>query len=442
MTKRIFIFVIMLCISVFTYAQVEQASQKLAETQHKQFASELSNSLKSGKGKPIFSKDGNDKQFLLEDEEPFFTEYLGWKKSQFGKRNLLNVYQNLLAATKQKDAKKKVSVKITFPLNETEFKGQATNKGKAIKDVYVVTTTASVTVEASKQGAMSSVAKNNLTLNWEVSVVLNKKTGAVDPKASRAVLKSISVEPASGLFPEERQQIQAVAEKLIKDYYQSLRDARWSAVEIPDEWKSPLQTSIKRETEGDVLVALPSSTSFEVKTVPALKIFVNPESFHKVALGFRIAIEDDFKSGRITSVIYNELEKPRAVEPKPEVVPTPEPELPKVEVKPEPKPVPVVTPVVRESGRTYKVQILSSLKLVALDKLPQRLRGINNVSIEKYVVGGTTYYKYVVPAGTTLSEAFAVRKQMRDKGIEDAWIVVYADGARVSPNEGVPELVR
>ena len=442
MTKRIFIIVMMLCASVITYAQVEQASQKLAEAQHKQFASELSNSLKSGKGKPVFGKEGNDKQFLLEDEEPFFTEYLGWKRSQFPKRNLLSVYQGLLSATKQKDAKKKVSVKITFPLDDTEFKGQATNKsGKAIKDVYTVATMASVTVEASKQGAMTSVAKNNLTLNWEVAISLNKKTGAVDTKASRAILKSISVEPASGFFPAEKQQIQAVAEKLIKDYYQSLRDARYSAVEIPDEWKNPLQTSAKRDTEGEIMVALPSTTSFEVKTVPALKIYVSPESYHKVALGFRIAINDDLQSGRIVSVNYNELEKPRMVEPKPEpeIVAKPEPVVVKPEPEPkiEPKPIPVVT----DRGRTYKVQILSALNYVAVDKLPQQFR-VDNITIEKYVVGGSTYYKYVVPAGTTLSEAFAVRKQLRDKGLNDAWIAVYENGVRVSPNEGMPELVK
>ena len=440
MTKRFFNIVAMLCVSFITYAQVEQASQKLAETQHKQLASELSSSLKSGKGKPVFGKDGNDKQFLLEDEEPFFTEYLGWKKSQFSKRNLINVYQSLMSATKQKDAKKKVSVKVSFPLNDTEFKGQATNKsGKAIKDVYVVTTTASVIVEASKLGAMSSVAKNNLALNWEVAINLNKKTGAVDTKTSRAVLRSIDVQPASGFFPEEQQQMQAVAEKLIKDYYQSLKDAKWSAVDIPDEWKSPLQTSTKRETEGDVRVELPTSQLFVVNTAPNLRIYVSPDAYHKVAPEFRMSIDDDLKTGRIISVSYNELEKPRIVEPEPEPVIVAEPE-PKIEVKPEP--VKVAPPVVVERGKTYKVQILSSLKLVPIDKLPQRLRGIDNISIEKYVVGGTTYYKYMVPAGTTVSEALAVRRQMRDKGIEDAWVAVYQDGARVSPNEGAPELVR
>ena len=448
MTKRIFITVMMLCTCIFTYAQIEQASQKLAEAQHKQLASELTNSLKSGKGKPVFGREGNDRQFLLEDEEPFFVEYLGWKKAQFAKRNLMSVYQSLMAATKQKDPKKKVSVKVTFPLNDVEFKGQATNKsGKVIKDVYMVTTTAAVMVEATKSGAMPSVAKNNLTLKWDVFINLNKKTGAVDTKTSKAILQSITVDPASGYFPEEKQQMQAVAEKLIKDYYQSLRDARWSAIEIPDDWKSPLQTSTKRETEGDVRVDLPSSTSFEVRTVPNLKIFVSPESFHKLALGFRIAIDENLQSGRIVSVLYNELEKPRMVEPKPEpepeIVAIPEPVrvVPAVAVEVKPESVRVVPAVAVERGKTYKVQIFSSVKFIPIDKLPQRLR-VDNITVEKYVVGGVTYYKYMVPAGTTLNEALSVRRQMRSNGIEDAWIVVYENGARVSPNEGMPELIR
>ena len=430
MTKRVFIIVMIACASFTSYAQVEQASQKLAETQHKQLASELANALKSGKGKPVFGREGNDKQFLLKDEEQFFTEYLGWKKSQFEKRNLLSVFQGLMSATKQKDAKKKVSMKITFPLDEIEFKGQATNKsGKAIKDAYTVTTTASAVVEASKEGAMTSIAKNNLTLKWEVLLKLNKKTGAVETKASRAVLQSIFVEPASGYFASERQQMQAITEKLIKDYYQSLKDAKWSAVEIPGEWKSTLQTSTKRETEGEMMVSPPTSTSFDVRTVPDLKIYVTPEAYHKVALGFKIVINDDLKSGRITAVNYNELEKPRIVEPEPVIAAIPEPVI---EVKPE--------PVVKEYGKNYKVQILSLYKPIALDKLPKRFR-MDGVTIEKYTVEGVTYYKYMVTAGT-LNEALSVRKKMRNSGIEDAWIAVYENGVRISPNEGQPEFIK
>ena len=442
MTKRIFIIVMMLSASLISYAQIEQVAEKLAETQHKQLGSDLSNSLRTGKGKPIFGREGNDKQFLLEDNPQIFSEYLGWKMKEFEKRNLLSVYQSLFLATKQKDTKKKVNVKISFPLTDTEFKGPATSKtGKVIKDVYIVVTTAEATIEANKQGSEQSTAKNTLTLNWEVSLKINSKTGAVDTKASRAILQSISVDPSSGFFSAERQQMQAVAEKLIKEYYQSLKDARWSAVEIPNEWKNILQASTKRETEGDVTVSQPTSTSFDVKTVPNLKIFVNPEAYHKVALGFKIAINDDLNSGRITSVNYNELEKPKIVEPEPE--PEPEPVIvakpePKIEVKPEPVPV---KPVVQERGKTYKVQIYSSLRHIAVANLPSKYR-VDNVTIEKYVVGGVTYYKYVVPAGTTLSEALALRRQMRDKGIEDAWIPVYENGARVSPNEGQPEIIR
>jgi len=437
MTRRIFIIVMVLSTSFISYAQVEQSAQKLAETQHKQLASDLSNSLKSGRGKPVFGSEGKDKQFLLVDDQQIFTDYLGWKKSQFDKRSLLSVYQGLLSATKQKDAKKKVSVNISFPFNGAEFKGSAKDKkGKEIKDLYVVTTTAEITVEASKQGVEKSIAKNVLTLNWDVALVLNKKTGSVDTRASRAILRTIIVEPTSGYFNSERQQMQAVAESLIKDYYQSLRNARWTTIEIPNEWKSSLQNSTKRETEGDVTVSLPTSTSFEVKTVPNLKIYVNAEAYHKVDLGFRITINDDLKSGRITSVNYTELEKPQIVEPEPEPVFISEPVF-----VPAPEPVVVAQPVVKEFGTMYKVQILSLRRLVPINELPQRFR-MDNVTIEKYIVGGRTLYKYMVPGGSTLSEAVAVRRQMRNRGIQDAWIAIYENGARIAPKEGMPDFVR
>ena len=371
MTKRFFIIVMMLCASFFSYAQVEQASQELAEKQHKVFASELSNSLKSGKGKPIFGREGNDKQFLLVDEEPFFTEYLGWKRSQFEKRSLSSVYQSLLAVTKHKDARKKVSVNITFPLNDTEFLGQATNKsGKAIKDVYVVTTTAEVEVEATKQDVMESVTKNVLTLNWEVLVSLNKKTGAVDPKSSRAVLRSISAEPAPGGFIAEKPQ--------------------------PKVEPAPVTKPEPAPAPEPVRVTRPEPTPVTPQPAPVTK---------------------------------------------PEPAPAPAPVVTKPEPAPVTRPAPVAQPVVREQGKTYKVQIYSTLKYTALSELPKRFR-MDNVTIEKYVVGGATYYKYVVPAGTTLSEAFAVRRQIRSQGIEDAWIAVYENGVRVSPNEGTPEFVK
>lgn len=440
--KKLSFVVIMLCASLVTYAQVEQAAQKLAETQHKQFASDLSNSLKSGRGKPIFGIDGKDQQFLLEDSEQVFADFLGWKKAAFDKRSLPTVYQGLLAATKQKDAKKKISVNISFPVTGAEFKGPATDKkGKTLKDVYTVTTTAETTVEATKQGSDKSVAKSIVTLNWDITVILNKKTGSVDSKASRAILRSITVEQTAGFFNTERQQIQSVAETLIKDYYQSLKSAKWSSIEIPADWKSPLQSSTKRETEGNVTVSLPTSTTFEVKTVPELKIFVNADAFHKVALSFKITVSDDLKSGKITSVSYTELAKPIIVEPEPEPEPEPAPVVvaaaPVVAAKPQPQ----SQPVVRDRGTTYKVQILSLNKYVAISDLPQRFR-VDDVTIEKYVVGGVTYYKYTVPGGTSVREAVAVRAQMRNRGLTDSWIAIYENGERVAPRDGVPEIVR
>jgi len=228
---------------------------------------------------------------------------------------------------------------------------------------------------------------------------------------------------------------------LINSYYQTLRDGRYATIEIPDEWRSPLQNSTRRETEGNVFVSLPSSNSFQVRTVPDLKIFVDQEAFHKVDLGFDITVADDLRSGTITRVDFRELESPIIVEQTVEVEPEPEPIQPAPVTTVAP---PVVQPQVsrpRETGTNYKVQVLSLLKHVPVSDLPQQFRN-NEIIIERYVVGGVTYYKYVVPAGTSMSEALSVRSQLISNGIEGAWIAVYRDGARVNPNEGEPEIIR
>ena len=60
--------------------------------------------------------------------------------------------------------------------------------------------------------------------------------------------------------------------------------------------------------------------------------------------------------------------------------------------------------------------------------------------MEKYIEGDITYYKYVVPANS-FSEAFSIRNQLVEKGIEDAWIAVYDEyGERVRPAQGRPEI--
>ena len=436
MKKGFLIVVMALSACFFTYAQQEQAAQSIAEKEHKKLASDLSSVLRTGKGKPVFGNAGKDKQFLLVDDEETFATYLGWKKAQFNKRNLITVYQSLLKETKQKDPKKKVSVRVAFPLDGAEVIGEATNKGKPIPNTYLVSTTAEVAIEATKQGAETSLAKSTLTLSWNVTLKVNKKTNKIEANGSRAVLQSISAESSSGYFLAEKEQMQSIANKLIKDYYQSLVGGNWAAVEIPSDWRNPLQTSVKRETEGEVYVDLPSSTSFSVNTVPALKIFVNPEAYHKVALTFGIAIDDDKKSGRIASISYSVLETPRIVVEETESVPEP------VFVAPPQQQQAPPPPVVRDrvSGLTYKVQILSLYRPVPLEELPARFR-MNNVSIEKYIVDGVIYFKYVVPGGT-LSEAVSVRRQMRDNGIEDAWIAIYENGARIAPREGDPEIIR
>jgi len=443
MTKRIYIIALILCTSLISYAQqVEQAARRLAETQHRQLGAEISNAMRTGRGKPAFGGATNGQQFLLADNEKTFSDFLGWKKSQFDRRTISSVFQALLSATKQKDANKKAVVRIAFPLNDVEFVGQAQNRsGKNIKDTYVVTTKTEVAAEASRQGVETSLAKNNLTLNWEVLIKLNK-AGAVDTRGSKAVLRSITVESATGFFQSEREQMQNIAENLINGYFQTLEEGRYATIEIPDEWRNPLQNSIRREREGNVAVSLPSSTSFDVRTVPNLKIFVDQDAFHRIDLGFSITIDEDLRTGRITRVDYRELDRPVAVEQHVEVVPEPEPVAPVVVAAPVTQSAaqPVVTRPT-ETGTTYKVQILSLLRHVPVSDLQQRYR-VDNLVIERYVVGGVTYYKYVVTAGTSMNEALSVRRQLQSNGIEDAWIAIYRDGARINPNEGMPEIVR
>jgi len=443
MKKRNFIIALALCTSLVSYAQqqVEQAAIRLAETQHRLLSAEISNALTTGQGRPAFGGAGNDQQFFLAENEQIFSDFLGWRRSQFDRRNLSGVYQALSSATRQRDANRRVAVRVSFPLNEnaTEFVGQAQNRaGRDIRDTYTVITRAEVAIEASRQGADNSVAKNYLTLNWEVLIRRNR-AGAIDTRSSRATLSSVTVEPATGFFESEMQQMQTIAENLINGYFQALRDGRFATIEIPIEWINPLQNSVRRETEGNVFVSLPSSSSFDVRTVPDLKIFVDQEAFHRVDLGFNISIDDDLRSGRITRVDYRELERPIIVEQQIEV----EPEIaePVTIAATQPSVTQPVFTRPTETGATFRVQILSLLRHVAISDLPQLYR-LDDLIIERYVIEGVNYYKYVVPAGTTMNEALSVMRQLQNRGIEDAWIAVYRDGARVNPNVGMPEIVR
>jgi hypothetical protein len=358
------------------------------------------------------------------------------------------VFQALLPVARHRDPARKANIRVNFPINGTEFGGQARNRsGRDIRDTYVVTTQAEVTVEASLQGMQTSLAKNNLTLTWDVLIKLDR-SGAIDARGSRATLNSIAVAPTTGFFESDRQQMQSFAETLINNYYQTIQDGRFASIEIPDEWRNTLQNSTRRERDGNISVSLPSSTSFDVRTVPDLKIFVDQEAFYRIDMGFSIVINEDLSSGRITRVDFRELESPIVAVQEEEL--EPEPVMPVAVATPDPVAQPIVTqPSVvqpafarpNEIGRSYKVQILSLLRHVPISDLPQQFR-IDDITIERYIIDGVSYFKYVVPAGTTLSEAASVRNLLVGSGIEGAWIAIYRDGARVSPNQGMPEIVR
>ena len=58
------------------------------------------------------------------------------------------------------------------------------------------------------------------------------------------------------------------------------------------------------------------------------------------------------------------------------------------------------------------------------------------------MISGQESFKYVIPAGTTLNEAYSVLRRLINSGIDDVWIAIYQDGIRINPNQGLPEILR
>jgi len=106
------------------------------------------------------------------------------------------------------------------------------------------------------------------------------------------------------------------------------------------------------------------------------------------------------------------------------------PEIPNKDEVVAPQPAPK-QPV--PSGEYYKVQILMLKSYKDIAELHEKYR-VDGVTVEKYSDG---YYKYVVPAGTTVKEALTVLKQMTSRGIEGAWIAVYQNGERIRPSQAL-----
>lgn len=89
-----------------------------------------------------------------------------------------------------------------------------------------------------------------------------------------------------------------------------------------------------------------------------------------------------------------------------------------------------IKPIVKSNtGVIYRVQILAK---------GQRLSDINylrnkyNLSEDVYEVSQNGIYRYSVGSFNTYSEALAHSRKMKNKGISDAFVVVYKDGKRIS----------
>jgi hypothetical protein len=256
-------------------------------------------------------------------------------------------------------------------------------------------TTAALKVEA-KDGYLTSIAKNELTLMWTVEMKETKK----ESKIKSIQLASVKAKPVSGFFEYEKQQIQETAKGLIEQYYQNILLEKWKPVLTPDipnreNVKAQLENNVKIEAVGDILIPLSNSLDIIVgeEYVPFLNLYTSDNVTDKniFALTFNIKIDDNLQDGEITKVVYRLSSTPPE---KP--IPTPEPE-PEKEVQPE----------IKEVGMTYKVQILALFDRIPLAELSAEYRNVENVVIEESVIEGKTYYQYVIPAGNNSKDAQA-----------------------------------
>jgi len=83
-----------------------------------------------------------------------------------------------------------------------------------------------------------------------------------------------------------------------------------------------------------------------------------------------------------------------------------------------------------ETGRVYRVQVLA---LLHHRIEPAKLKEIYHIDEEIREESYDRWRKYTSPACSTLEEAQALQKKMIDKGITDAFVVIYENGERISP---------
>lgn len=455
MQKVIIPFIIMLCANLTGYAQadVEQTAMNEAGEKHKIAARELKDALSLGAPYSQFNNIVKGKQFLLEEKKDLFKDILGYNDNDYAKKNdFLNVFNALTSKVKsKKNNPAKVIVEFSDPNSEdTKFLGNSQKKNGAPEaNCFDVSTKAEVKITTSNEFS-TSVAKNYLTMYWKVNLPM--KNGQIDTKKKVATtLIRYEVKPETGLFVSEKQQIKAAAEAEIKKYYQNLKPNQ-----VPEDLKKQLNDNdrvIKIETPNDVNVALPSNLAFSVSSSP-VKVNVDPDPYmpegiaryetqeasYTVPLSFDVTVSNDLTNVAVSPKFGNaQLTQQPKIKPEEIIIAVslPEPTPPPVE-EPVVKPEPVSRPVPK--GEHYKVQIYVNTTHIPLSGLPAKYRGISNISVEKYFVGGTSVYKYVVSAAN-LGEAFSILKQMNSQGIADAWIAVYEEGTRIRPADGKPEIV-
>ena len=450
MKTRIIIVALMLCTGLIAHAQVELTVQQLAENEHIKFASELPDALAKGKIDLLGNARAVKKQFFLEENAKTFADFFGWDNKKYTQKTISKVFKELSEYVKSG----RISVKIDFPVQPSEciITMQKDKRGtpktqKRETVTYVATTKADVMVEANKQGVQTSTAHNNVALIWDGKVKLIN--GVVDDKkTSPPILRSIVISAVTGPKISREERMRARAIDLIEEYYRNLRMPTNKAFvltpEIPNkaELEFLLDNSTRLEINGSVNVHLPAATSqtIELRNVPAVKIHVDPvpymkedvqysklDAYHQFALTFTV----DFQADKITKVVYDGKL----------ILPEPAPKPVFIEPEPVRQTEPVFQPPVpSRQGEYYKVQILFRHTFMPFSDLPEVFR-VPNLTVEKYTDGDNTYYKYVVPT-KSLSEAFAIRDRLVEKGIDDAWIAVYEDDVRIRPLQGRPETVK
>lgn len=137
-------------------------------------------------------------------------------------------------------------------------------------------------------------------------------------------------------------------------------------------------------------------------------------------------------SGKSGSAIKETPKNPPIVEQTP-IKPKVEPEIiketPPPPVKPEIKPVPVNETVIKSPDVLFKIQIAVTSQPLNIKYAPYN--SLNNLHVEK----AGNIYKYLVGYFTKYDDAAVELKSIKAKGLKDAFIVVYKQGARLTGDE-------